>query len=310
MLGLTVGLTVGAPVESASDGEIEGLFVGASVGLIVGVAVGVALGEELGDAEGEEEGVAIGDALGEELGDAEGEEEGVAVGDALGEELGDAEGEEEGAAVGDALGEELGDAEGEEEGEEDGDALGELLGENVVVGETLGEALGEAVGGSVFKIQRLDRYSESSSRFKACSGRTPKYFAGLLSIIQSAEPQATLESAPTPIAIRSTLSSLKALISESYWVTASAFIHSLGPRTQSWYSDVAEQEGSLPRQNSCLSPGSKPKSEHWRTVPSPSQKVVVSEQYPSLSPSPRTFGSPSERNTRRFLRLAVAVLVK
>jgi hypothetical protein len=89
----------------------------------------------------------------------------------------------------------------------------------------VGETLGEPVGGSVFKIQRFESAELSSSRVRAWIGGTrtggTRFLAGLLSILNSAEPTSTLDSSPMPIANRSTPRLSKAAISESYWVTAS-----------------------------------------------------------------------------------------
>ena len=79
--------------------------------------------------------------------------------------------------VSDGLG--ANDTDGDSEGATDGVSLGATD----TVGLDEGAAEGDLVGGSVFKIQRAERYSESSSRVKACKGRTPRYFAGLLSMI-------------------------------------------------------------------------------------------------------------------------------
>lgn len=69
-----------------------------------------------------------------------------------------------------------------------GTSLGDALGAGEVVGETEGEALGDVVGDSVFKIHRFFTASDNAWRFKACTGRTPRSLAGLLSIIHNADP--------------------------------------------------------------------------------------------------------------------------
>ena len=72
----------------------------------------------------------------------------------------------------------------DKDGAFEGEAEGVSLGAIDTVGLVEGDSDGEVVGGSVFKIQREDRNSESSSSVNACKGSTPKYFAGLLSMIQ------------------------------------------------------------------------------------------------------------------------------
>ena len=171
--------------------------------------------------------------VGLELGFVVGLELGFAVGEAEGDELGLEEGLADGVPVGALLGEALGTMEGLADGAPVGALLGEALGTMDTEGVALGEALGDVVGGSVLRMHRLPKYSESSSRLSACRGKTPIYFAGLLSITHNAESLDTSEAAPTPIARRSTPSSVSAAISESYCVTASLFVQALGPLTQS-----------------------------------------------------------------------------
>lgn len=178
------------------------------------------------------------------MGESEGlEVVGPIVGDTDGDTVGDTVGTELGLVVGGGVllvglgvvgAGVVGGAEGDELGAELGSSEGELVGAGDTVGGALGDALGLPVGGSVFRMHRLERYSESSSRSSACNGRTPRCFAGLLSIIHKADPYSMLDSFPTPMAKRSTLSSVSASISDWYCVTASTFMHSLGPRTQSW----------------------------------------------------------------------------
>jgi hypothetical protein len=117
------------------EGSADAPIVGTSVGEIVGLLV-------------------VGDA--------------VVTGALVGETEGTSEGDIVGEAVGASDGELLGTSEGDDDGTSVGGSDGELLGADDTVGIELGEALGLFVGGSVFRIQRLERYSASSSRFSAC----------------------------------------------------------------------------------------------------------------------------------------------
>mmetsp|Transcript_21851 Transcript_21851/g.47548 ORF Transcript_21851/g.47548 Transcript_21851/m.47548 type:complete len:211 (-) Transcript_21851:2866-3498(-) len=191
----------------------------------------------------------------------------------------------------------------------EGMVVGALLGAGETVGARDGVSLGAAVGGSVFRMHRFLRAEDNSSRLMAWIGRTPRSLAGLLSIIHSADPFWTLLSSPTPIASRSTFSLVRALISESYWVAAAEFLQLLGPRTQSWNFSSGTHLLSLPLHIVCRWPGARFISAHW-TVPLSNQTLAVSVQYSSLSPSPRTFGSPSERKTNRLFRPLVAFFEK
>lgn len=133
---------------------------------------------------------------------------------------------------------------GDWEGVADGDALGAAE----TVGLKEGIVLGVLVGGSVFKMHRDFRALDNAWRSKAWTGRTPRFFPGLLSIIHNADPLVTLLSSPTPIAKRSTFNSSSAASSEVYWVAAFEFMHLLGPRTQSWYFCFGTHLLSFPRQ--------------------------------------------------------------
>jgi len=298
VVGVEVGDADGASVDGADDGDAVGEPVGLPVmGISVGLVEGDVVGEEVGDADGTSvDGADDGDAVGEPVG----RPEGFPVGFPEGDTVGVLDGAEVTVAVGELLGAPV--------GAEVGLLLGGVEGE--LEGVPVGEALGLPVGGSVLRMHKLDRYIESSSRLSACNGNTSRAFPGLLSIIQRAEYFLTFDSSPMPIASRSTRSRSRAASSDSYWVAASAFRHSFGPRTQSWYGWNSTHVSSSPRQISCLSPSSNPKSEQSSSVSSPFQNLVVFVQYPSKSPSPRTFGSPSDMKIRRFFRSGVALFSK